>query len=259
MHKIALESGSEPEWACLRELRGDDEEAVGAPESDAAIDLLDRLLVDQPGTTIGPGRAADLVLPDRDRLLAAIQVREFGPRVDSTVRCTGCEKPFDIDFDLTAFVASVTRAPPPVPVEREGSGMYRLADGRRFRLPRGTDERAVVGLPPAEAERVLLDRCMVEGASGDDPAALVEGMRAAGPMLDVDVGATCPECGHEQSIRFDQQHYLLSQLINQREQRALEIHQIAMAYRWSLAEILSLPRARRRLHAELIEREAAHR
>ena len=84
-------------------------------------------------------------------------------------------------------------------------------------------------------------------------------MGVVGPLLDVEIGATCAECGHEQSVRFDLQQYVLAAVRDGERQRAREVHQIATAYRWSLAEILSLPRSRRRLHAELIERDAGAR
>jgi hypothetical protein len=254
-----LEHGSEPGWACLRELTGEDEESVGATDSDAAIALLDRLLVDVPGASMRPGDAVELTIPDRDRLLAAVQLADLGTRIESTVRCVGCAQPFEIDFQLDALMESVRREAPQGVAVRETGGAFRLPDGRRFRLPRGSDERAVGSLPPEGAEQALVARCMIEGSAGDDPRAIVEAMRAVGPLLDVDVGASCAECGHAQTVRFDLQHYLLSELIDQRRQRAFEIHQIAMAYRWSLHEILSLARARRRIHADLIDREGARR
>src|SRR5690606_15514987 len=68
-------------WARLRELRGDDElwAAQGRGASSlVAVELLDRLLVAAPGTTIAPGRARELAVGDRDRLLAAIYRHTFG-------------------------------------------------------------------------------------------------------------------------------------------------------------------------------------
>jgi hypothetical protein len=260
VRKVAVEHGSEPGWVFLRELRGDDEEAVGATDSEAAIALLDRLLVEHPGAAVGPGRACELTIADRDRALAAVQLAELGARVDSTVTCVACAKPYDIDFDLAALIDNVQRDAPATPALCERPGVYRLPppDGRRFRLPSGVDERAVAALEPADAASALLRRCVLDGSGGDDES-LGEAMRAVGPLLDVEVSATCAECGHPQSVRFDLQHYVLSAVRDGGKQRAREVHQIATAYRWSLAEILSLPRSRRRLHAELIERDSGAR
>src|SRR5712691_11068684 len=114
-------------------MRGEDEESVGATDSEAAIALLDRLLVAHAGAVVGPGRASDLTIADRDRLLADAQLAELGVRIDSTVRCASCAKPFDIDFDLAALIETMRREAPAGTAVRESGGVYRLAGGCRFR------------------------------------------------------------------------------------------------------------------------------
>jgi hypothetical protein len=255
VERVALEHGDAPGWAWLRALTGDDEEQVVDTSSESAIRLVDQLLVDGPHAVAAPGRAADLAVPDRDRLLAALYRAEFGPRIDATLRCAGCEQPFDLDFSLVDLERSVSGSA--AGVEREPGGTFRLADGRRFRLPRGTDERVAAAAPADRAELELLRRCLIEGSAGDDVATLSEAMRSVGPVLDLDVAATCPECGVDQLVRFDLQHYVLRRILDEGRQRAHEIHRIALAYRWSLAEILGLTRARRRIYVALIERETA--
>jgi len=255
MQRVALEYGSTSGWACLRGICGQDEESVESTDSEGAIALLDRLLVDAPGAALGPGHAAELTIPDRDRLLAAVFPSIVGSRVESTLRCLHCEQAFDLDFKLSELLASL--AEPNIPdVTREGNGTFRLRDGRRFRLPCGTDERAVASEPAQRAEMALLSRCMIEGSAGDDPSSVIVAMRAVGPTLDLDVAANCPECARAQQVRFDLQHYLLTRLCDERRVRALEVHRIARTYHWSAREILELSRARRRMHFELIERES---
>jgi hypothetical protein len=254
MLKIALEYGTTPGWVYLRETRGHDEESIDETDSQAAIALVDRLLVALPGAVLGPGQAVELAVPDRDRLLAAVCQALFGPRIESTVRCQSCDKSFDLDFVLADLVASLSE-PAGAGVVREPQGVFRMADGRRFLLPRGLDERAVAGESPEKAERSLLGRCLIEGSADSDPGAVAEAMRRAGPLLHLEIEAHCPECATTQQVQFDLQHYLLARLRDERRARALEIHRIALAYRWSLAEILDLPRQRRRLHVELIERD----
>jgi hypothetical protein len=254
---VFLEHGSAPGWAWLRSLTGDDEERVDDTGSESAIHLIDRLLVEAPDAAAVPGGAADLAVPDRDRLMAALHRAEFGSRIEATLRCTDCDRPFDLDFSLADLEGSLPAAPDEPQAEREAGGVYRMPDGRRFRLPRGSDERAAAAAPPGTAERELIRRCMIEGSAGDDVAGLSDAMRAVGPVLDLDVGAACPECGAEQTVRFDLQHYLLRRILNESRQRAREIHRIAWAYGWSLDEILRLSRSRRRTYVELIEREMA--
>jgi hypothetical protein len=254
--KLSLDYGRRPGWVSLRELRGADEEMVEATDSASAIALLDRVLLAEPGVTLGPGQAVELVVPDRDRLLAAVYVRSFGLQVESTVCCRCCERRFDLDFslqDLLHTLRNVSRPP------SADDGLFALPDGRRFRLPTGVDEQAVAPLPPEEQEPTLLARCLVDNGAAVDADALARGMRLAAPLLDLDVDARCPECGESQTVRFDMQHYLLARILEERRLRAWEFHRLARAYGWSRTEILDVPRSRRRLHVDLIERDAAAR
>jgi hypothetical protein len=254
MQKVALEYGSAPGWVCLREMCGHDEESVDGTDSEAAIALVDRLLVDAPGAALGPGRAAELTIPDRDRILATLFRSIVGRRVDSMVRCQFCNQSFDLTFELEELLSSL--GPGESAAVAEANGVYRLPDGRRFRLPSGVDERAVANEPPERAEIELLRRCMVEGAASDDPNGITDAMHAVGPLLDLEVGTRCAECHKPQDVRFDLQHYLFTRLIDERRQRSLEIHRISQTYHWSRREILELHRAQRRLHVELIERDS---
>lgn len=254
--KLSLDYGRTPGWVSLRELRGADEEMVEAADSATAIALLDRVLLAEPGADIGPGQAVELVVPDRDRLLAALYLRNFGVQIESTVRCRSCERPFDLDFSLPHLLDTLRDGSPPPSAE---CGLFALSDGRRFRLPTGVDEQAVAPLPAGEQEASLLGRCLVDGDGAVDAEALARGMRQAAPLLDLDVDARCPECGESQTVRFDLQHYLLARILGERRLRAWEFHRLACAYGWSRTEILDVPRSRRRLHVDLIERDAAAR
>lgn len=254
-------------WACLREISGVEEQAVEGAATVDAIRLLNGLLVATAGA-LDPGSASMLTAADRDRLLAAVYLRTYGPRVDGTVRCLRCEAPFDLDFSLAELQAMMRAAgkaaegqagstpetgPDPLP-----DGNFRLASGRRFRLPTGEDECRVAGLPPEEAEEALLRRCLMgDGSGADGEAEEVEAaMEAAAPILDLDLDARCPECGAEQRVHFDLQHYLLKALYSERSQLAWEIHRLAAAYGWSLSEILGLPRSQRRSLVNLAEAES---
>jgi hypothetical protein len=97
----------------------------------------------------------------------------------------------------------------------------------------------------------LLD--VPEGA--DARASVVDALEAVAPVLDLDIGTACPECGARQSVHFDVQFYLLRAIAQERPLIAREIHRIASAYGWSLQEILGLRRSERRQFVELIESE----
>src|SRR4051812_7671461 len=110
MERVPLEFGPDQGWAALRELCGHDEEGVAGASTPDAIALLDRLLVDAAGASVGPGRSAELTASDRDRLLHAIHQRNFTDRVEGTLTCESCQKPFDLDFKLSALVTIVREA-----------------------------------------------------------------------------------------------------------------------------------------------------
>lgn len=267
MHQLPLTFTRPGGWVCLRELCGRAEGVVEGTSTADALRLLDQLLVDLPGASLGPGQAARLTAPDRDRLLAWVYGAHFGFRVESTLRCGSCGEPFDLDFDLGALLDSLEGAQ----ASAVAQGSFALPDGRRFRLPTGEDEIAVASLAPERAEVELARRCGLAepageaGAEDEEPPSPPEGLLAAleahlaahAPLVDCELEATCPECDAGQTVHFDIQHYLLSALSRERRKLSAEIHRLASSYGWGLDDILSLPRSRRRELVELVEAELA--
>jgi hypothetical protein len=232
----------------LRPLCGADEDSVDGTDTASAIALLDRLLTAVPGASCGPGDAATLVAADRDRLLAAVYIREAGRRVTSSPQCAACNAKFDLEVDLSAIVRALVpdRGAP----QRMSDGSYVAASGTRFRLPTGADELLASGSSAPRED--LIGRCHLDGPL--DAIELAGAMEQAAPLIDIELESTCPECGHAQSLRFDIQTFLLGWLIAERRQRLFEQHLLARTLRWSLTEIQSLTRAQRRMHAELADR-----
>lgn len=254
---VALDLQPGSAWAAVRELAGQDEQAVQDTSTLTAIRLLDRLLVDDPTTDIRPGDAVHLTASDRDRLLAAVYVRTYGPRIESTVRCQVCGERFDMDFMPLDLLSALTDAAQAAEIIRHEDGTLELADGPRFRAPTGEDELAVWRLSPKEAQQQLIERCLYEGDLAENLDAVQAELDVVAPLLDLDLGARCAECGAEQLVHFELQGYLLGSLIAEHDRRLWEIHQLARAYGWSLHEILELPRSERRTYVALVEREAA--
>lgn len=275
MEHVRLNFTPGSHWACLRELSGFEEQAVAATTTLEVIRLLDRLLMPMPGA-VAPGDAARLTAPDRDCLLARVYIRTYGPWIEATRRCRECGERFDIRFALEPILASLEaiaearKGPPkdsatadaePVPL---ADGSFRLADGRRFRLPTGEDECAILGLSPEEGEEILLGRCRLDEGHTDAEASLDDGtiqaaMEALGPAIDLDVDAWCSECEAYQAVHFDLQHYLLTALRQEQPRLALDIHWLASTYGWGLNEILGLPRRQRRRLVGLIESQRRRR
>lgn len=254
INQVSLNFTSGSKWAYLREICGSDEQSVEGTGTVEAIRLLDRLLVAVPGTHIGPGKAAKLTTADRDWLLAAVYMRTYSSRIESTVNCAKCKAPYDMDFSLEELIGHVDSEAHQM--EESPDGVFKSPDGCRFRLPTGEDECAVLGMSPEDAECALLERCVVESNQDYDPEALQTVMRDIAPVLDMDMDARCPECDHQQAVHFDIQYYLLYRLMQEKRQLAYEVHRLARAYGWSLNEILGLPRSVRRMYVDLVESES---
>lgn len=228
----------------LRPITGADENAIHAADLPNALALLDRLLEG--------GRAARLTSAARDRALAALYTAIYGDNIRAVPACPRCGTRYELMFSLKALAESLP-VQPPLP-----DGTYRTGGGMRFRLPRGEDEIAVIGLPPDAARLELMRRCAPDINVSDSAAvAAVEvAMEAAAPLLNVDLSARCPECGAEQSMWFDVGTYLLEKLIADQARLAMDVHVLAVSYHWSLNEILSLTRSDRRRYLSIIEAEA---
>lgn len=262
-------------WACVRAPCGQDEQAltheVGAT---AAVELIDRLLLDAPGTSVGPGCAWRLAVSDRDRLLAAVYADTFGDRVESEVPCAACDEASQIDFSLAALVEQSTseaRAGFETLVSGpDAEGAYTLDDGLRFCLPSSEDQRAVLDLAPDRRRVALLQRCILEvedeharrtasDVSRETLDRVEAAMAAVGPVLDLDLPVSCHACGATRVVRFDIQRFLLAAFAHERRYLVREIHYLACAYGWSLAEILELPREERRAFVRLVTAERSAR
>lgn len=250
--KLPFTLGNPAIW--LREVCGHDELAVTDVGTLGAIDLIDKLLIPAPGSA-APLPAAHITTADRDRLLVSIYRDLYGNGIDSTIDCAFCGEPFDVNFlldDLLAFTQPV----PDETVTTTPDGLFQHSDGTGFRLPTGTDELAVVGLPAAEAAEQLLQRCLTVSTDPADKGDQVQAaMQAMAPLLDMDLGARCPECGQAQSVQFSMQSFLLNRMKNEQKQVAAEVHQLASAYRWSHAELVGLPRRLRRMYLGFIQSE----
>lgn len=276
MLQVRLDPGlAAGRWACVRPLCGHDEQALVTGGGLAATELLDRLLVAVPGTCVGPGRAWELAVCDRDRLLAAVHAATFSDHIETEVPCDHCDEGTAVSFSLAAMVSSSKpnahgRAELGIVAGPDEACVYELDDGTRFRLPTGHDQREVAGLEPERARLEILRRCVLNDPRGGDHrtvgdmptevwARVEAAMAYLGPTVDHELTIACHECGAERAVRFDIQQYLLRALEQERRYLTREIHYLACSYSWSLAEILDLSRDDRRAYVEFIAAERAAR
>jgi hypothetical protein len=247
-----------PRHVYLRELAGYDELSNGS-----AVELIDGLLLDRPGTAARPGDARRLTLSEVDRVLAAVYRGLYGDAVECHVTCPDCRSSYELSFTLSDMWEALTETAPEdeellATLEGpDGHGVHRLGL-LRFRLPTGEDLAEVAGLEPDASAAALRARCVLDEAAGvgrEAPgldAPLDRAMALVGPTLDADLDGVCPECGAEQAVPFRIDEFLFAALRRERALLAREVHELARAYRWSRREILEMSRRERREQAGLV-------
>lgn len=254
MLEVALRPGIQGgKWAYLRPLSGHDEAFIQVTGSVDPVAFLDRLLIEVPGTTVGPGKAKELAVCDCDRLYMSLYLSYFGEKIEAIGTCRECREPFELSFSLPELIQDLEGGTEANATGPDEEGIYTLPDGRRFRLPTANDQQRVKELDPEKAVAALLVHCVVEGDPREDPDLIQAAMDKVGAVLDLDLDAACPKCGISQAVRFDIQTYLLRALAYEKRFLIHEVHRIAMAYGWEYGEILWLTREDRRAFVRLIE------
>jgi len=253
LDQILLHRATGRRLAHLREITGLEEQRVSNTTTADAISLIQQLLFVPNDEALNVDEVPELTPWERDRLLAAVYTRQYGPRIDSIMNCRSCEAPYDVDFNLQTLMDRLAPTPAAV-VAHLGDAVFECHNVR-FRLPTGRDECAVSGLPQGQAEAELFQRCIMDSAELDDrtSSGIQAAMQTLSPVVDLELDARCPECGKAQTLRFDLQRYLLTALLNDRRRLLHEIHILAAAYSWSLSEILHLPRSQRRGFVALVD------
>lgn len=189
-----------------------------------------------------------LSVGDRQFLMTRLAGHLGLGRVWLSALCGACHSHFDFSLDYAD-----------IPVKPAGEGYpcteIELSLGsRRIRVPTGADQRAVLGHEDeADARRVLVACCLEGSANGlgdQDLARIERVLEAMAPELATQATGICPECTAENAVEIDP-YICLGRVGNE---LFVEIHQLAVHYHWSEAEILSLPRWRRRKYLDLIDR-----
>jgi hypothetical protein len=224
----------------LCELTGGDEMAVDGVDTRAAVALLARLLTATP-----PVAAAALSACDRDALLAALHRQCWGDRIVSTITCRACGAKYDLSFELSAVQRHLASD---APVWLARGGVLTSADGRSLTVPDASDEISAVERGVSGAVERLAERA---GAEADGIAEAAAALESAAPIVDLELDATCPECGGGQNAHFDLQSFVLQRLLNERGVLFADVHLLATTYGWSLGEILALTRHTRRSFVEI--------
>jgi hypothetical protein len=218
---------------------------------------LDLMAAAHPETP--PGEWAALPIGQRDAQLMALRESLFGSRLVCLAVCPQCGEKLEISLDLEQFIT--------LSVEADPSNPNRLStDGCEieFRLPNSRDMLSIADQPdPSRARRALFERCVQQAsrgtqpiASADVPDTLVDAvasqMALLDPRADIQIALSCPACDQQWSAPFDIVSYLWSEINTWAIRILREVHQLASAYGWREADILSLSPLRRQFYLEQI-------
>ena len=195
----------------------------------------------------GSETAAVLSVGDRQHLMRLIGAAMDQDLVWLTTVCTACGE--GIDIPIRQSQLPVKPAGPGYPARR-----IRLRGAvATIRAATGEDQAAIAGLPEDAAVTVLLER-LVEGASVSDlteeeTEELESALEEMAPEVAMEAVAACPECMAESRVNIDP--YLTLTLAS--DEIYDDINILARRYHWSEAEILRLPRDRRKHYLRMID------
>lgn len=207
--------------AVVRELTGEDEEALASLENRSGISyaeymstLLKRAVVSIGNHSIktAPHLVDELVVPDRDLLFIGIIKATYGDHRKFTMKCK-CGGDNDVNIDLTdSFPVRGTTE------EIRKIRTVTLRNGQKIKLkqPTGEDSKFIAKYAKNSAEQntALISRCAVIDVADPlswakklgiaDRNALVKEMldQKFGPQVE-EVNAPCGHCGDEISLTVD--------------------------------------------------------
>lgn len=211
-------------------------------------------------TAIAPDNDSEALahwnIGQRDRLLLNLRDALFGPEIHCLTDCTRCGEAIELDFRIEDIR---------VPHGEAGRPYHAAANGYevQFRLPDSTDLLALEGEFPAQAERRLLERCVLGARTRNGDVAVAtlpdeilsavsQGMSEADPQAEVLLEVACPACSSVSPAPFDIVSHLWTEIDAWARRILREVHTLALVYGWSEAEILRMSTTRRRAYLDLI-------
>ncbi len=223
------------------------EEASAVPACAVGAVVLGRCsAVDDAATVL------DLPLSAVASLLAQVWTATFGPVAECLVGCPGCGAQLEVELPFDALAA--------LPVQPASAQVG--TTGLAVRCPATRDLLAVAAVPdPADA---LLARCLADAAGHPlDVAGLAPAVRAeveataevlAGAAAAV-VTSPCPSCGTAVRVEVDPAELLWQRLRADVPSVLADVADLAAAFGWSEADVLSLTPARRAAYLDLVREQ----
>jgi hypothetical protein len=282
--QVVLRNGCWHGEACHREVRvraiAEDDAALVDELSSTALPLeRDTLLLARCVTGLERGDGPrmqcvrDLSLGDREALLLHARRLTFGGQIDCVLPCPECHERTDLQLHVDQLLLPVAAGEPKRYFEET-----MVADGVRFRvqfrIPSAADlEEALsdsnrvcsdavqvvlyrsvewVRLQSEESELANENALPLDAWPADLMTRISERMEELDPQAEINLNLTCPACQHCFTTVLDIGDYLLRELTAREQRRYQEVHQLALAYHWSEADILNMSQRRRQLYLNLL-------
>ena len=221
-------------------------------------DVLSRVLKNIGKLPADPAHVSRLCVADRQYLMLRLAALLNGEQLWLKVDCGHCHSVFDVEL---------RRCDLPIKEAGEGYPKIKLQLNKwdiEAGVPTGRDQEGLGDLTEAEAVLRLLQQCIYT-VNGRPPAedffsrltekhiaAIDKALDEVSPAVCDRLVVICPECDQKQYAKLDHyeddapDEYLFYD----------EIHTLASHYHWSEAEILDLPRAKRRRYLDMINRSS---
>jgi hypothetical protein len=186
--------------------------------------------------------AAALPVGQRDFAITGLRRAIAGDAVHGRAACPACRETAEVHFGLDATEAAAGPA-----------GTHELPGGTSFRLPDTLDLDAASRMTTLSAARqVLVDRCIGEGAAEEIVAQVADRMAQLDAAADICLELICPACQHHWEVAFDIAQFFWQETSLCARRLLAEVHELALAYGWSEADVLGMSAGRRQAYLELV-------
>jgi hypothetical protein len=201
---------------------------------------------------------AMLSVGERDRQLVRLRELTFGQHVSGLANCRHCHEQMELNLDTRVLIGTVPSG------ELNTCSVTVRQYGMTVRLPTTADLLALEpGQAPEQARRQLIRRCLVkveesvvevtQDALPDDIIdSLPDLLDGCDPMANLELEVFCPSCQAKNHVLFDVVQFFWGEIASAAKRILGSIHELARAYGWSEAAILTLSGSRRQMYLEML-------
>ncbi len=225
--------------------------------------LLSACLRRSDGTTYSDHEIWHWSLKERLQGLLAIVVSTRGQYLKLQVKCTqaDCHELIEFELDPAGFIQPEPSSPlfcrPDPETELE------------LRLPNGLDQLNWINNLDDTTDNWFskMASSLVSRVNGEIPSqrfqvsenwldSIGKALEQHDDLMTFEIKTSCPACGEDLLIDLDLEEKLLEMLSTEQKLLLKQIHRLALAYHWTEADIVALPKKRRQYYLAQIDEES---